>query len=146
MWWVDYFITINAAWILSVGLITDIQVYTFECPNTTKFKLVPVILIKDLVDTFSFMLRALHLHSHIHCLHLIKLRDIYKCLWEATSYRYKSTSGRLVATIKSFSSQTAGLLPGNAIIPQCNVVLRFLKLKQYSTNKSHLLKLFLLIV
>ena len=46
------FITINAAWILSV--ITDIQVYTFKCPDTTKFKLLPVILIKDLVDTFKF--------------------------------------------------------------------------------------------
>ena len=73
-------------------------------------------------------MRALHLHSLIHRLHLIKFRDIYKCSWKATSYQYKFTSGRLRQQTNHSVHTTAVLLPGNVIITQCIVVLCFLKL------------------
>ena len=56
--WVDYFITLNAAGISSV--IIDIQVYTFL---TSKYYQIQIgTLSKDIVDAFSLVLRALHLH------------------------------------------------------------------------------------
>ena len=113
-------------------VITDIQVYTFYCPNTIKFKwyfdqrLSGCLQFSVEGITFTFIV--------LHCLHLIKIRDIYKCSWKATSYQYTFTSERLVATNKSFCSHENAGLPYCWTITRkcynytCIVVLHFLKL------------------
>ena len=97
-------------------VITDIQVYTFYCPNTIKFtwyfdqRLSGCLQFSVEGITFTFIV--------LHCLHLIKIHDIYECSWKATSYQYTFTSERLLATNKSFCSHE------NAGLPYCWTITR----------------------